>query len=97
MKKTIAGDIRRIRKDILKPNGDGLVVAEYGKLHKAFNEIEAKERELSSMIRELADNISLLSMEVCAGCPQRNCFCGEQKCSLMKNANRLVAMANGVQ
>lgn len=65
MKKTIAGDIRRIRNNILKPSGAGVVSADYGELHKAFDGIEAKEKELKSLIKELTNALSTHS--VCSG------------------------------
>lgn len=70
MKMTVAGDIRRIRRNILKPNGNGMVIADYGELHKVFADIETKEREYKSLIKELADalDVSCDCHLPCDGC-----------------------------
>lgn len=55
MRMTISGDIRLIRRNILKPNGNGMVEADYGELHKVLDEIEAKEKYYKALVKELVD------------------------------------------
>lgn len=90
MKMTIAGDIRRIRRNILKPNGNGMLVADYGELHKVFAAIETKEREYKSLVKEMADIVDgPLCHQDCSKCPP------DTRCA-SKRLRALVAKAREV-
>ena len=60
------------------------------------NALRDQVTSLTSLVKELADNALLLKDEVCVGCPQKLSVCEEQKCSLVKNTDALVAKAREV-
>lgn len=99
MKKTIAGDIRRIRKNILKVGENGSVRADFGDLHKAFDEIEAKEKDYQKLIKELADALGSKTLHCkdyekkwCPHCLVRTEGCETYSlCNLIAKAREVVA------